>query len=469
MCDRAFQKRKVPLGSTSSLSVVFSPMLGSLRLASRPVPPRLASRLYSSRSPTYPFSNLRAFPFAISPQDAIVQLGPFASVTCMFNGLLGSLGARFLPGFGFEPLKPVRITPVYFPAWIIDAEVQASVHLSHGEESQQQTAAVHFVDSYLPGNEFKVLSSLSFWTKTARHTETVPFTEELTHQFGQQVSLIPYTVSPFSLIDAARSSSYIDATIDDDFRYIPSSVKCNMFAAYPMLIPLYLAQYELILPSKTYYVTLGIEAYTDKGRVFSERLGAEPGAALREHFQNAPSAFVKFTHALDNIEIQFLRGTPSPASNIPALMIMDPGKRLAPTLESWLDEKLQTAGSIEQLAQLSPDVISDEDPRVREYTTEETLKTRNWMALGAELWTIRSIVGAMEHADPEQARVFSIGLGSGNFRGQTVGNLVKGLRDNETAIRTRREELKPEWWKQWEEKSQGVSPESPKPYASESS
>lgn len=45
----------------------------------------------------------------------------------MFTDFIGSLGARILPGFGFKPFQPLRITPVYFPAWIVDAEVQAEV------------------------------------------------------------------------------------------------------------------------------------------------------------------------------------------------------------------------------------------------------------------------------------------------------------------------------------------------------
>lgn len=66
-----------------------------------------------------------AYPFCISPEDAIVQLAPYASFICLFEQFFGSLGARFLPGVGFKPLLPVQITPVYFPGWLIDAEVSA--------------------------------------------------------------------------------------------------------------------------------------------------------------------------------------------------------------------------------------------------------------------------------------------------------------------------------------------------------
>jgi hypothetical protein len=74
-----------------------------------------------------------AFPFVISQEDAIVQLGPYASRASVSGGLLGSLGARFLPGFGFKPLQPTRIQPVYLPAWFVDAEVEAKAVTADNE------------------------------------------------------------------------------------------------------------------------------------------------------------------------------------------------------------------------------------------------------------------------------------------------------------------------------------------------
>lgn len=45
----------------------------------------------------------------------------------MFKQLIGSLAARYLPGLGFEPIRPTRIVPVYFPAWVVDGELQTSI------------------------------------------------------------------------------------------------------------------------------------------------------------------------------------------------------------------------------------------------------------------------------------------------------------------------------------------------------
>jgi hypothetical protein len=70
-------------------------------------------------------------------------MGPHASALFMFKGIFRSLAARFLPGFGFQPLEPTRIVPVYFPAWIIDAEVE--VEFSYGNHDTQVLCLPSFV------------------------------------------------------------------------------------------------------------------------------------------------------------------------------------------------------------------------------------------------------------------------------------------------------------------------------------
>lgn len=69
-----------------------------------------------------------ALPFALSPEDAMYTLAPYASANCYFPNLVSSVLAYFLPReFAKDRLtifRPTRIEPVYFPGWIIDAEVE---------------------------------------------------------------------------------------------------------------------------------------------------------------------------------------------------------------------------------------------------------------------------------------------------------------------------------------------------------
>lgn len=88
-----------------------------------------------------------AFRFAISQQEAIVQMAPFASLLLVFKQLFGSVGARLLPGFGFEPVLPKWIAPVYFPAWVIDAELEASI--TQGDTQVCQPCIITFHSSLI--------------------------------------------------------------------------------------------------------------------------------------------------------------------------------------------------------------------------------------------------------------------------------------------------------------------------------
>lgn len=55
--------------------------------------------------------------------------------------------------------------------------------------------------------------------------KAVIFSDELRHQHGSDVLCLPYTQTPFPLLDAARSLSLRQATIAEDFRLDPLSLQ----------------------------------------------------------------------------------------------------------------------------------------------------------------------------------------------------------------------------------------------------
>lgn len=67
-----------------------------------------------------------AYPFAFDQETAKSFLGLWGSALCN-EGLFASTLARFIPGFRGNVFQPKRIVPVYFPAWIYDAELQADI------------------------------------------------------------------------------------------------------------------------------------------------------------------------------------------------------------------------------------------------------------------------------------------------------------------------------------------------------
>ncbi|KAF9468108.1 hypothetical protein BDZ94DRAFT_1247203 [Collybia nuda] len=404
----------------------------------------VGSHRYSSQlSQKYPFRQLRAYPFQLSPEDAVVQLAPYASTLCVFKNFLGSLGARYLPGFGFEPIRPLRITPVYFPAWVVDAEVQVDV--SYNDTQRMTTAHIH--DSYLPGSDFRILSLSSFFSRQLRAIEPVIFTPELETQYNTEVACLPYTISPFTVLDIARTLSYTDATITPNLRFKPPSIKPELFAAYPVLIPLYVAQYEPRLPSSSTTprtITLFMEAYSSTGRIFTENVDA----SFRKDLSDTMPALTSFLESLQRIEgeAHSLRGVPSPFIRI-AGMLMPDNRELPQPVMNWLDKHLESPGTAEILA-LKTSALTDTDPRIREYTLQERETNLEWMKLGAEISSLNMIVETMSSAT-KGARVTTIGGGKDIDPAQLMAGAVKSMRMKIEGLEVKRKETIPTWWTSW--------------------
>jgi hypothetical protein len=82
-----------------------------------------------------------AFPFAVTPQEAIGRAAAFGSSHVFdFFGMMRSIGAEFLPGF-FEPTRPKKMQAVYLPGWYIDTHARADFYL-RGDPSLVTTISI---------------------------------------------------------------------------------------------------------------------------------------------------------------------------------------------------------------------------------------------------------------------------------------------------------------------------------------
>ncbi|KJA22588.1 hypothetical protein HYPSUDRAFT_40981 [Hypholoma sublateritium FD-334 SS-4] len=79
----------------------------------------------------------------------------------------------------------------------------------------------------------------------AKHAYPSPLAECL-NPYGLEAKCLPFTISPFALIDMclacpnAKSKAMSDGEI-----IIPSTLKFDIFAAFPVMIPLYAAEYTI--------------------------------------------------------------------------------------------------------------------------------------------------------------------------------------------------------------------------------
>ncbi|PFH52962.1 hypothetical protein AMATHDRAFT_45869 [Amanita thiersii Skay4041] len=394
-----------------------------------------------------------AFPFQLSPEDAILHIAPFASPFFMFNKFLGSLGARYLPGFGFEPLRPTRITPVYFPAWIIDAEVQASV--SYGDTQPSLSTRSHF----------RVLSTVSFWYEQLQQYQLVPFTPELETQYDSKVLCIPYSISPFSILEIAKNWPHGDANVQDGFRISPTSIKPNLVAAYPILIPLYLAQYEFEtsrLPRKL-VLTLFMEGFSEKGRILSERWGPDIASELEELLPIVSPPVAKISSTMVNISRALLDEYPAPVirgmktdfSRI--LKIATPeGVDFHTPLQEWLDQSLTSGPDVVKLlADLSEGspALNNEDERVRDILdVGGRSDVHMWLSEGAKLAAAETLVNVMKSSKLAQ-RVHVVGLPKSTPAGEVMKTALQSVEKSVKEMAKKKQDTIPSWWKEWEKRT----------------
>ncbi|KAF9450360.1 hypothetical protein P691DRAFT_701491 [Macrolepiota fuliginosa MF-IS2] len=338
-------------------------------------------RFYSAQSTSpYPFRNLRAFPFNLSPYDAQRYISPFASVI-RHEGMLASIGARIFPALGFEPLKPARFTPVYFPGWFLDAEVKGEVSIKG--DDRQATAQIH--NAYIPGSDYQVISSAPIAPDDPHLRETIRFSEDLLRQHDLDVACIPYNISPFSIINIAHHLSYSEAKIAPDFRFSPSSIQPTLFAAYPVLIPLYLAQYEYETDTGTKYHTFIVEAYGPDGNVWSEPFSSYH-TRERDIF-NQLSSFFGVPGDINPVVTNF--GYPKKFVEIAGFSLA-PHQELGHALRGYLESALTLPSAPTALAAASVTELGElaEDKRVREFIHEERTPIIEWLKLGTELMMV---------------------------------------------------------------------------------
>ncbi|KIL67566.1 hypothetical protein M378DRAFT_9342 [Amanita muscaria Koide BX008] len=395
-------------------------------------------------------------------------MAPWVSALLM-KQFIGSMGARFLPGLGFEPLQPTRILPVYFPAWVIDGELQASI--SYGES--QRNSQIQCINTYFPGNDFGVLPHISFWYQQLQNYRLVPFTSELENQFDTQVQCLPYTISPFSTLDIAKSWPHGDVEVDmAGFQFTPTSIKPNLvfrflalvwfnanarpqISAYPILIPLYLAQYEAVIPRFEMEVNLTVfmEGFSKKGRIFVEKTGDQFADRVQELIPNAPPILGRVFRLLDDMVVRggvfhFVRVAKMAFPQAPLAHLF---------LRKWLDDKLSSPDLAPLLADLSrgSSTLRGEDERVRDFLdVADRSNVHMWLSLGSKLTAAEMVIETMKSA----TNVHIVSRPKGASTEEVMGGTFKALEDTVNDLKKQRQDTLPAWWREWEKRESGQEP-----------
>ncbi|KAI6165634.1 hypothetical protein EDD17DRAFT_1551967 [Pisolithus thermaeus] len=403
-------------------------------------------RCYSFSIPDY-HPKVRAIPFAFPPEAAITHVGPTAaSVTRSFSPstireelgcLAGSFIAKHLPAIGYQTIQPERTQALYYPSWCIDAEAEAKAWFSPNPEDPPEVVTVHFQHAELPGNGMD-LARISLRDETVTCKNTEPFTPALTNQHGYEILCLPFNISPLELLSRARDTSFGVAKVDDDFRFDPRSIKLNLVAAYPILIPVYVLQYA---PQGPYSrVTIIVEANAEPGRYYV-------------HFVNGPDLRKLPAQEFFGEEDFIAMGVSGSKCRFSPCIISPRSRPSASEdLCAWMSNFVEDRGAPLRLTSKQP--ISMDDCRVREWTEQEILPVHEWMQLGKDLIRTRGMIKTISTVNVDQIKVFEFpprmntdpkkvaaGL-QGFFKAE--GERLRKLEETRAA-RT------PAWWRQWQD------------------
>ncbi|TFK28104.1 hypothetical protein FA15DRAFT_634302 [Coprinopsis marcescibilis] len=384
-------------------------------------------RAYSTETDPYSsFQKLRAYPFAFDENDAKRLLAPAAAALCKEN-IISSTLHRLLPWLEFKYLEPKRIVPVYFPAWIVDAEVESKVKYNGSEK----VAVAQIQNGYLPGSDFQVVSSIPLFPNDLHQTTPLPWSEGLLNQKGQQITCLPFNIDPLQGLKAfsdAKFNSY------PNLQCSMEGVQPRLAVFRPILLPLYLAQYETTgtEPGEKRACTLFMDATDPMGTMYGVRVPTGYSDDWDESLDNV--AKVMKAYVAPNSDV-LLFGSPNDWVSVETVSLV-PHREISTSLTDWISHTMYESSTASKLSAASS-VTADWDPRIREYDVEDRAEVEEWMGVGAELMLVRRI---LERINEQMGLI-------GDDAPVHMRASIDHLESKEKELKEKREELIPVWWK----------------------
>ncbi|KAL1409969.1 hypothetical protein Q8F55_003968 [Vanrija albida] len=431
-----------------------------LRLATRArVLAPAGLRAYSSDSVS---DKIVAVPFKQRPQDARDRLlihGLLASASwpnVMWAGALRFFGSGIEPwgkefGFG-ESLIFKDMKAAYWPVWRVDLMAEGSVEKISG--SQEAKSWLQIREGYIPGNPFAPLSYLSYAVPQLEDELPTYDPSRDLNQLGEgyEIVPVPFTVSPFGMLDKIRREIGRNRTFHG-FRIDESKWKEQLLAAYPILFPIYIAEFEVNIEGqdkRTYQVIL--DAHDESSAKC--RVSFPPPDAMRESGRLAnnyyvnPAPFIPVTRVhvpslpLDNV------GDSSLAHGVSKGYThwMSPG----PTGDSIPPSPTLS------VAENGPE-IDWSDPRIQSWASEDRIQNGEYLEMSHEAANAIGSFEAMKNftsSDPEdsQRKIMVRHHRGKGARIDTIDNFRIELQEDIQQQKDEAEKLKPQWLVEYEEK-----------------
>ncbi|KAJ3551267.1 hypothetical protein NM688_g4801 [Phlebia brevispora] len=488
-------------------------------------------------SVSYP-SQVRAYPFAFDQEEAIrvaawSRFHAWPWPTEFFR----AAAVRFLPWLGVRPEQPSKITAVYIPGWIIDADVGVEMWGKFKAEVIERVVIVLAINLpvraltlparngslsgseihicqvnlyvqlllfapltirlYAAGLTYDPLAQLSAKEKLRNKDlpfHTVPWTTDLQNQHGLDVQCLPFVVTPFSLIDAARTISSSDAVISDTkfdrkhilslypakktanfpsysnsladgIRFTPSSINAIFYAVYPVLIPIYVLLYEVDsfgpFPKQT---TVMVDASQEKGKSSAENLWRSMTRAVPQLrlTQRTPHAHLDYDlmHTDRRWPFTFPRASFATIDKETLPKPLRTRLRRRRLIDFWVNSWANEAKAMEKYKRFeqarrtkatNSSNIDWSDVRIKEYVPSNALPVCVYMKVGDALLGLHELQKAL-NKHIRTVRMFeSAGLDS---KMQQLAKDAQSLTGALKELAELRDKIRPQWLKEYNAQQQ---------------
>ncbi|RPD60091.1 hypothetical protein L226DRAFT_535029 [Lentinus tigrinus ALCF2SS1-7] len=392
---------------------------------------------------------VRAFPFVVSKERAIQELSVNTAVSTAYK-TVGTYLRRYFPSMNIDALRPTRVEPVYLPTWLIDARVQATLWLKKTPEQSEfnkDDVEVQFAHTCMPGFCYRPLSEYCLATTDLLEAKPVEWSEDMRNQDGDNVLCLPFTLSPFQLAESARHLSMADANVSDIIRFEPSSLREIMMAAYPVLIPIWLAQFVVQAPvngrRQDVVLTSFIEAGRSEPRIYIELLPVVETLFNLLGLKDTPDLLVRGS------PVEY----PPRWTNVRSILGNHATLEHRKHIEDWIDLSLCKGVALakyrEQHFSGSKGTVDWEDVRIRPFTLEERAANLQWLGTAENLFVLEKMLEFYGQKHENKARQDGAALSDPNSI-EVTQEQIQSIQDKIDTLKKEREEKKPGWLTQYE-------------------
>jgi hypothetical protein len=239
----------------------------------------------------------------------------------------------------------------------------------------------------------------------------------------------------------------------------------SQIAAYPVLIPLYLAQYEYEVLDESYIINFILDVSSrsvcaSSHTIGSARLISTQGRIICEVVPQA------IRDSMGKEFATYRDGDKSPGfANVKRLMAPRSSDHLAQRLNEWVDKRLANPGTAKLLADES--AVDFDDLRVREFVEQERQANYHYLGICADIVNLRELLKVSflsshsEHlchltqqmtTGMTKGKIISISFNirpkmeAKNIGPDTTQDLLSSLEEKRIV-------MKPQWWAEWEKSS----------------